>query len=353
MKRSHLLPELLSVVLSLLALGFGLLLIRAKLKDRPSIRDDLVLTADEQRALPADVMPVVLLQRPWNDENSLPFLMLKLVLSRSGEKYVLGYGENVMDTKDSIQHIAASKGLSSGNPTGLSVGLFGAIDSFRPDVIRLPTPVDGGLLGLRFSCVNVKHGDRFKSVKSVSDLKSYLAVQARGFSDVRVLVGSGLPTYETAGRSYLNLLDQERVDYLPRGLANVEEECGPRAGQLGYGNVTVDRHLLIAYPNAFVFVINPKNQRLKLALQRGLARAMADGSQRRLLQQRFLTPWLKQTLRLRDRRLLVLSTPETEALLRETPPSSWLVPWQRLPRSSDPPVSAAILCQEPFFAPLC
>jgi hypothetical protein len=265
-----------------------------------------------------------------------------------------------MDTKDSIQHIAASKGLSSGNPTGLSVGLFGATDAFKPDVLRLHTPVDGGLLGLRFSCVNVRHRDRFKSVKyrfksvkSVSDLTSYLAVQARGFSDVRVLVGSGLPTYETAGRSYLNLLDQARVDYLPRGLVNLEEECGPRAAQLGYGNVAVDRHLLIAYPNAFVFVINPKNQRLKLALQRGLARAMADGSQRRLLQQRFFTPWLKQTLRLRDRRLLVLSTPETEALIRETPPSSWLVPWNRLPRSTDPPVSAAILCQEPFFAPLC
>ena len=168
-----------------------------------------------------------------------------------------------------------------------------------------------------------------------------------------MLVGSGLPTYETAGRSYLNLLDQVRVDYLPRGLANLEEECGPRAAQLGYGNVAVDRHLLIAYPNAFVFVIHPKNQRLKLALQRGLARAIAVGSQRRLLQQRFFTPWLKQTLRLRDRRLLVLSTPETEALIRETPPSSWLVPWNRLPRSTDPPVSAAVLCEESFFAPLC
>jgi hypothetical protein len=92
MKRSHLLTELVSIVLSLLALGFGGLLIQAKLQERPSMEGDLVLTMDEQRALPAEVMPVVLLQRPWNDQNSLPFLMLKLVLSRSGEKYALGYG---------------------------------------------------------------------------------------------------------------------------------------------------------------------------------------------------------------------------------------------------------------------
>ena len=140
-----------------------------------------MLTVDEQRTLPAEVMPVVLLQRPWKDQNSLPFLMLKLVLSRSGEKYVLGYGETVMDTKDFIQHIAASNCLSSGNPTGLTVGLFGAIDSFKPDFIRLPIPVDGGLLGLRFSCVNVRHEECFKLVKSVTDLTTYLAVQPRGF----------------------------------------------------------------------------------------------------------------------------------------------------------------------------
>jgi hypothetical protein len=173
MKRSHLLTELVSIVLSLLALGFGGLLIRAKLQERPSMEGDLVLTVDEQRALPTEVMPVVLLQRPWNDQNSLTFLMLKLVLSRSGEKYALGYGETVMDTKDSIQHIAASNGLSSGNPTRLTVSLFGAIDSFKPDVIRLPIPVDGGLLGLRFSCVNVRDEERFKSVKTVSDLTTY------------------------------------------------------------------------------------------------------------------------------------------------------------------------------------
>lgn len=121
---------------------------------------------------------------------------------------------------------------------------------------------------------------------------------------------------------------------------------------MGYGNVAVDRHLLIAYPNAFVFVIHPKNQRLKLALQRGLARAIADGSQRRLLQQRFFTPWLKQTLRLRDRRLLVLSTPETEALIRETPPSSWLVPWNRLPRSPIPRCQQQC-CVRILFSPRC
>ena len=93
----------------------------------------------------------------------------------------MGYGETVMDTKDSIQHIVASNDLSSGKSTGLIVGLFGVVDSFKPDAIRLSIPVDGGLLGLMFSCVNVWHEECFKSVNIVSDLTTYLAVQARGF----------------------------------------------------------------------------------------------------------------------------------------------------------------------------
>ncbi|MEX0589108.1 MAG: hypothetical protein WD136_07600 [Cyanobium sp.] len=339
--------------MSVLILVVGGLLIRAKLQDRPGIQDDLILTADEQRALAADVMPVVLLQRPWNDQRSLPYLMLQLILSRSGEKYALGYGETMMDTKGSLQHIAASKSLSAGNPTGLSVGLYGAADSLGSDVLRIPTPVDGGLLGLRFSCINVKDIDRFRSVKSAQELRAYLAVQARGMSDVRVLKGSGLPTYESAGSAYFNLLDQARVDYLPRGLANLEEECGPQADKAGYANIAVDPYLLIAYPNAFVFGIHPDNTRLKAALERGLEQTMADGSQQRLLQERFFTPWLKRNLRLRERRLLVLSTPATEALLKESPPSAWLVPWSRMPNADAPAASAALLCKEPFFAPLC
>ena len=351
MKRFSLGPEFLSAFLSLLILVAGGLLIRAKLQDRPSMQADLILTADEQRALPAGVMPVVLMRtNPSNDQHSLRYLMLVLILSRSGEKYSLGYGETYTDPVVALQHISASKSQSPGNPSGLTVGLFG---SNVQGVLLIPTPVDGGLLGLRVSCINVKDLDRFKSVKNVQNLRPYLAIQGRGWNDARFFTDSGLPTYESTVSVYLNLLDQGRVDYSPRDLVNLEEECGPRVGQAGYTNIAIDPHLLIAYPNAFVFGIHPGNTRLKAALERGLKRAIADGSQQRLLQQRFFTPWLKRNLRLRERRLLVLSTPATEALLKESPPSSWLVPWQRLPRSSDPPVSAAILCQEPFFAPLC
>ena len=347
--------DLISALLSLLVLLGGGVLIRAKLADRSSIQDDWILTVDEQRALQEGVMPVVVMRTPWYDEQSLPYIVLELVLSSSGERYALGYSAEALEELKAEQHLAASTGPTRTNPHGLTVAMFGAMDAQGKGVISIPFPADGGLLGLRLLCVNHRDKSRFGSVNSIDGLRPYLAVQGLGCSDADVLADNGLPVYEVAASSYLNLLDQGRVDYLPRGLVSVEEECAKGAREGGFSNISIDSTLLIAYPNAFVFVLNKHNRRLRKALELGFERAMADGSLQRLLQQRFFTPWLKRHLRLRERRMLVLSTPATEAVRAEIPSSAWLVPWNRIPRdkANATAVSAAILCNESFFAPLC
>lgn len=343
--------DLVSAFLSLLILVVGGVLIRAKLADRSSIQDDRILTVEEQRTLPDGVMPVVVMRTPWYDEQSLPYLVLQLVLSRSGERFALGYSLEALDELKAMQHLAAATGPTRSNPHGLTVAMVGAMDAQGKGVVGIPFPADGGLLGLRLLCVNEQDRSRFASVSSIDGLRPYLAVQGLGWTDADVLADNGLPVYEVASGSYLNLLDQARVDYLPRGLVSVEEECGKAAREAGFSQVSIDPTLLIAYPNAFVFVVNAENRRLQLALERGFERAMAEGSLQRLLQEHFFTPWLKRHLRLRDRRLLVLSTPATEALLAEIPASAWIVPWSRIPRAKAN--GAAILCKEAFFAPLC
>ena len=60
--------DLISALLSLLVLLGAGILIRAKLADRSSIQNDLILTVDEQRALPEGVMSVVVMRAPWYDE---------------------------------------------------------------------------------------------------------------------------------------------------------------------------------------------------------------------------------------------------------------------------------------------
>jgi ABC-type amino acid transport substrate-binding protein len=347
--------DLASAFVSLLLLMAGGALIGIKLSDGSSIQEDQILTVEEQRALPANVMPVVIMRTPWYDEQSLPYIVLQLVLSRSGERYALGYAAKPLDEIKANQHLAASVGPTRSNPHGLTVAMFGAMDIHFPGVVGIPFPADGGLLGLRLLCVNARDQARFSSVESLDGLRPYLGVQGLGWTDADVLADNGLPVYEVASGSYLSLLDQDRVDYLPRGLVSVEEECGKGSREAGFSHISIDPTLLIAYPNAFIFVVNEKNSRLKAALERGFERAMADGSLQRLLQARFFTPWLKRHLRMRERRMLVLSTPATTAVLNQIPSSAWMVPWSRIPKNkvNGPSLPASLLCKEPFFAPLC
>jgi len=351
--RSH--HYLLSPLLSLAVLLGGIILIRHKLSDRPSVKDDFVLTVDEQRALPAEVIPVVLMRNSLYNEKSLPYQVLKLILSKSDQPFLLGYAEETTDHVKSLRNIAASIKPSSRNPSGLSIVLIDAIVPLPVGVSALDIPADGGLLGLRIPCVNLMHAGRFESVHSVEGLRPYLAVQGLGWGDAKILKQNGLPTFEVGSDVYLNLLAQGRVDYLPRGVLSLEEECSSRASTSAVSKIAIDKHLLIAYPNAFVFVVNSNNDRLKHALQQGFERALADGSHQKLLETMILTPWMRSNVKLRDRQLLVLSTPATDRLLNKIPPDYWLVPWAAMaskPREHDQG-STEILCRERFFAPLC
>ena len=102
-------------------------------------------------------------------------------------------------------------------------------------------------------------------------------------------------------------------------------------------------------------MVNSQNDKLKHALRQGFQRAIADGSHQKLLQNVMLSSWMRRHVRLKDRRLLVLSTPATERLRQQIPDSYWLVPWNTMApkQGQHTQGSAEILCRESFFAPLC
>lgn len=338
--------------ITLALIGLGLWLILDKLRDRPSTTADLILTAAEIRSLPKDTLPVVLVREyPTQDSRSLAYRVLRLILERSGAKYVLGFGTSILDSPTSLKQIATSVQPSNGNPSGLTVGLYGAIEANAPGITRINRPVGGGLLGLRGLCVNQRHQERFAAIRDRAQLKPYLAVQGLGWGDADVLSVNGLPTLEVEPSTYLALVDQDRVDYLPRSLTSLEEECGPKAADLGYPEVAVDRHLLLAYPNAWTFGVNSSNTGLQQAIMNGYERVHADGSLKRLLQEAYFTPWLKQTLNLPTRRLLVLSSPQSDAVLQAIPQRYWYFPWDAIEQGRIR--NGRDLCSIGFFAPLC
>jgi hypothetical protein len=100
------------------------------------------------------------------------------------------------------------------------------------------------------------------------------------------------------------MLANQRVDYFPRAITEIEPEL--RAHQ----NLAlhIDEHLLLHYPTAAYFFFHPQQQTLAASLEKGLNIAIIDGSFDRLFNQ-FFEPTIK-ALHLSERRIIKLTNHE-------------------------------------------
>jgi hypothetical protein len=317
-----------SLSASVLILTVGWDRIQSKVRERPTIRDDAILTVDELANLPPATLRAVMPRSGDSGPGSLGYRILELCLEKSGEPFVLGYGASVTDQEGSVQRIAASTLPSKANPTGLTVGLFGVGREISDRLKPIPIPVMGGLLGLRVAWINRQRIDRFAAVRSLADLDQAVAIQGSGWSDAAILEESGIRTYTTATDRILALLSQDRVDLYPRGIPELQDDH--ERIRRSHPDVALEPHLLIAYPFAVMFHVHPDNERLRAAIQRGFERAFSDGSYHRLLHNGVMTPWLSRSLDLPRRRVIALPNRDDAALMAAVESRYWLVPWQRI-----------------------
>ena len=118
------------------------------------------------------------------------------------------------------------------------------------------------------------------------------------------------------------------MQLFPREIAQLEiEETVVSAST---SRTVLDPYLLIAYPFAGFFYVDPDNERLAQAIRSGFERAMEDGSYQELIDQTVFTPWLKKHLNLANRKVIVLNNPNAAEVLSAVHPGHWIVPWNKL-----------------------
>ncbi len=143
-------------------------------------------------------------------------------------------------------------------------------------------PLYKGLIGWRVALLGEGREQLLADVKTVDDLRAYSAGQGHDWPDVNILRAAGLSVVTSSDYEPLfSMLNQQRFDYFPRGVIEVENEylAHRRSG------ITIDPHILIHYPTAFYFFVAPGNKALAGMLETGLERAIADGSFERLFRQ--------------------------------------------------------------------
>lgn len=190
-------------------------------------------------------------------------------------------------------------------------------------LLPIRIPLDKGLYGYRVLLIRAGDQPRFDAVRQLKDLAPLIAGQGHDWPDTKILRANGLRV-ETNSRyiSSFEMLARGRFDYFPRGVS----EIGPELQQHRDLSLALEQRLLLYYPSAMYFFVNPQATQLAARLQQGLEVALADGSFDRLFNQH---PAMREALRLlrQERQLLVLTNP----LLPEQTPINVARYWYRPP----------------------
>ena len=147
----------------------------------------------------------------------------------------------------------------------------------------------------------------------------------------------------------LTLVDQQRVDLLLRGVAEIEGE--QEVVNRFSDGVVLDPHVLVVYPFAGFFYVSPDNKELADAVTAGFEKIIRDGSYQQLLESQVYTSWLRDRLKLKQRHVIFIPNPEAHGVLDVVSPQDWIVPWGLL---ADGTVQTGEqLCTIPGLAALC
>ena len=106
----------------------------------------------------------------------------------------------------------------------------------------------GGIFGLRAGWTNQASLAELQTIRSLQDLQRIVLVQGQGWSDVEIFDLAGLSTYTARSEKLLRLVNDNRVQLFPRGVAELEAEDAVERSV--YPQMLLDPHLLIVYPFA-------------------------------------------------------------------------------------------------------
>ena len=200
-------------------------------------------------------------------ENSFEFKILKTALEKSGSNFVL------KPSKSNMNEARSKKFLANGS---IHVAWYGTNSEIEKKLKPVRIPIGAGLTGYRLFLIHKDKQPEFNKVKNLEDLKKFKAAQGNGWSDIAILEHSKLKVLSKEYKNIFKVLNAGRVDYFPRGAAEVFHEMGLFGKD--NPNMTAEENLMMYYQFAKLFFVNPDNQKLHDAIYQGLNKMHEDGT---------------------------------------------------------------------------
>lgn len=249
--------------------------------------------------------------RYWNGtsgRNIYELALLELALRKTASSYP---AYSIQENNENFVSTRARREIQRGG----IINIFTAPVFLNPEtniegIISVPIPILKGLLGYRKIIIREEDADLFASIKSDAGLKALRAGQGRDWQDNVIYQANAYKLVNNGEFDQLApMLSQHRFDYIPLGIAEIEEIYSAIGGK--EKNMIIDPAILIYYPLPVLFHISGNHPKLAERLKKGLTIAAKDGSLDALFQQSF-SPYVNK-LNARDHQLFVLRNPYLSA----------------------------------------
>lgn len=151
-------------------------------------------------------------------------------------------------------------------------------DQQRQSKLRaIRIPLERGLIGQRRFIIHRSMKGAFDEVTDVKMLRNFFACQGVDWPDTRVLRSAGLKVREIANvERIFTEVNNLHCEYFPRGYFEGYSEVEQRKAT--YPDLMFYENLILEYPFALYFFVNPKDEELARWIEMGLEKMIDDGS---------------------------------------------------------------------------
>lgn len=184
--------------------------------------------------------------------------------------------------------------------------------------IPIRIPIYRGLLGLRLLLVSRTRVDSMSKIRNLTDLRNYTGGHGRHWADLSVFAANNMPVITDVNYDTLfKELEIGDFDYFHRGINEIWPEL-----ERHKANLAVAGGVMLFYPNPVYFFVNKDRPELAKSIERGLNRALANGSYKKL----FLDSYAEvlEKSQLPSRNLIRLKNPNLSPYFPQIDTGWWL-----------------------------
>lgn len=203
------------------------------------------------------------------DDTSLAAKALKLALSKIDKPYVLKPTPVGYPTQSGLMNAMSTGG-------GSDVCWVGADKAAWEATLPVPFPVDGGLLGYRLFLIEAGRQKDFSAVKSIDQLRRFIAIQGPGWGDIEILRNAGITVRTGLYNNLFRMTTAGRADFFPRAAFEAINEQKLHLDKAP--GLAVEETIILKYKFALMLFVTKSKPGLRDDILAGLKAAHADGS---------------------------------------------------------------------------